>query len=216
MSPPRRVPRFYHRTHRVLSGFAPALLLPKNSKKKNRGEEEQKRTEDVPVVPPSCVAFAASVGYVPSRLPTVALYGKRGNQKEEKRVEEVSCKNTKITEDVLAGRACPPVTVLYCCARVVPGPFCFVPSRPDLIHVPCPSRQVSVDGKMAREKKTTKTHQATISYPSLSQTSAQLPGIVTEERRRTTGKERQKEGQKTRESGGTHLLVHRPMLFLFL
>ena len=86
-------------------------------KRKNRGEVEQKRTEDIPVAPPvpwSCVAFAASVGHVPSHLAYCCTLRKRGNRKEEEWVEEASRKIKKKTEDVPVGRVCP--SVLSCVA----------------------------------------------------------------------------------------------------
>ena len=133
--------------------FTEKEIIGKNSEKGKRGEEEQKRTEDVPVVPASRIIFAASVGHVPSRPAYCCTLRKKRQPKRRGASRRGEQKEYKKTEDALVGCAFAPVPSCVAVAvPVVPVPLCFVLSRPDLMHSPSSSRQAPVDGEKVWEK----------------------------------------------------------------
>ena len=127
--------------------FTEKEIIRKKREKKKRGE--QKRTEDVPVVPPSRVAFVVSVSHVSSRSTYYCTLRKKRQPERRRRVEEASRKNANITEDVRLPPIPPCVAVAV---RVVLVPLGFSPSRSSLIHLPSPSQQAPVDGKEGQRR----------------------------------------------------------------
>ena len=125
----------------------------------------KKKPEDVPLVPPSRVAFAASVGHVSSRHAYCCTLRKK-RQPERRRVSRGGeYKEYKNNRRCTCRARLPPGAVLRCCRRPrCPGPGLFRPVPPGPDPSPISQSTGSCRRREGVRERTSNTQQSTRYY----------------------------------------------------